>query len=209
MIRPGGFRGAAFGTASEGDARFDDRARRSMSDSLRISHAWATVTQVHGSRVVEAAAPGPLGEADAIVTWEEGLPAAVASADCVPIVIESEEAVAVVHAGWRGAAAGVIGAALDRLEDAGTPAVRAAVGPAIGPCCYEVGDEVAGRFPGFEAETTWGTLSVDLPGYIADALGPLAVWRSRVCTFTSEGLHSFRRNATKQRQVAVGWLPGA
>lgn len=207
MIRPGGFRGAAFGSAAEGDVRLDDRARRVAARELGISAEWATVTQVHGSRVVEATAPGNLGEADAIFTARPGLPAAVAAADCVPIVLEGDSVVAVVHAGWRGAAAGVVDAAIDRLNTAGTPPRRAAIGPAIGPCCYEVGADVADRFPDHVSRTTWGSTSVDLPRFIAGSLEDLEVWRSPMCTYTSPQLHSYRRDATKQRQVAVGWLP--
>jgi YfiH family protein len=178
-----------------------------MSHSLGIPDEWASVTQVHGSTVVEARDPGNLGEADAIYTLVPGLPATVATADCVPVIVEADRAVAVIHVGWRGAVAGVIEAALETMDGAGTPPLRAAVGPAIGPCCYEVGAEVAARFPGNQSETTWGTGSVDLPGFVAGRLEGLDVWRSGRCTFTSGDLFSYRRDETTKRQVAVGWLP--
>ncbi len=209
MIIPDGFRGAAFGTSAEGDLRHSSSDRARVSRDLGIPPDWAFVTQVHGRTVLEATRPGDLGEADAVVARTPGVPAAVASADCVPVILEGERAVAVVHAGWRGAAAGVLDAALASLDAVGSPAERAAIGPAIGPCCYEVGPEVAERFPGHTGETTWGTTSVDLPGYLAGALGDLPVWSSGECTYTSPELYSYRKTATTDRQVAVGWLPAA
>jgi YfiH family protein len=209
MILPGGFRGAAFGTADEGDLRNDGAARTAAARSLGISPEWATVRQVHGNRVVEADAAGDLGEADAIITRRPGLPAAVATADCVPVIIEAEDAVAVVHAGWRGAAAGVVQKAAECLAGLGSVPVRAAIGPAIGPCCYEVGPEVVERFPDHAGTTSWGSPSVDLAGFVAAALGDIEIWASGECTFTSDELHSYRRDRTQLRQVAVGWLPNA
>lgn len=207
MIRPPGFAGAAFGIAASGDLRSDAERRRRVAADLGISEDWAFVHQVHGATVVEAKDGGRLGDADAIIVRRAGLPIAVATADCVPIVIESAGAAAVVHAGWRGALAGIVPATLAALGAIGHEPRRAAIGPAIGPCCYEVGDEVAERFPGFVAETTWGTRSIDIPAYVAQQLAGLELWRSMECTFTSERLYSWRRDATEQRQVAVAWLP--
>lgn len=208
MIRPDGFRGAAFGTAVEGDARRDAAARLRLAADLDIPAEWAVVGQVHGAGVVEAEAPGDLGRADAIFTRRPGLPIAVGVADCVPIVVEADRAAAVIHAGWKGIVAGVVEAAIAVMEQAGTPPRRAAIGPAIGPCCYEVGDDVADLFDGHRSHTTWGTTSVDLGGAVADRLRGLELWRSPACTYTDAELWSYRRDATTHRQVAVAWLPG-
>lgn len=207
MIRPSGFAGAAFGTSETGDLRVDRRGRQQAADELGVPVDWAFVNQIHSAVVVEATRPGSLGEADAIVTTTANLPIAVATADCVPIVIEAAAAVAVVHAGWRGAVAGVVPATLAFMTARGHWPRRAAIGPAIGACCYEVGAEVIMQFPGFVGETTWGSPSVDIPGYIAAQLAELEVWKSAECTFTSGRLNSWRRDKTKQRQVAVAWLP--
>lgn len=209
MIRPPGFNGAAFGTAQDGDGRADPEARGTISAGLGIPTEWAFLSQVHGDHVVRATMPGSLGAGDGAFTTLPGLPLAVATADCVPVILEGPGVAAVVHAGWRGAAAGVLVRARQVIAAAGLTLVRAAVGPAIGPCCYEVGDEVADRFPGFTAHTTWGTRSVDLPGYLAAEMADLAVWRSDACTFTTGTLHSWRRDRTPQRQVAVTWLPSS
>ncbi len=207
MIRPDGFRGAAFGTVAAGDARYDRQSRRAVSKALGISSHWATVTQVHGARVVEAESAGALGEADAIFTLGTGLPLSIATADCVPVIIEGAEVAAVVHVGWRGAAAGVVDEVLSALDARGATPERAAIGPAIGPCCYEVGDEVAGQIPGHASRTSWGSVSVDLAGFVAERLSPLRTWRSDRCTYTAADLYSYRRDRTRKRQVAVAWLP--
>jgi YfiH family protein len=209
VIRPPGFRGAAFGEAAEGDLRVDEGRRRHTAATLGIPPEWAFVSQVHGSTVVRAAAPGTLGEADAIYTTRQALPIAVATADCVPVVLEGPGFAAVIHAGWRGASSGVLQETIATLTQAGLAADRAAIGPGIGPCCYEVGEDVAERFAGYASSTTWGTTSVDIAGYLESILDPLPVWRSERCTYTDDYLNSYRRNRTKLRQVAVAWLPPA
>lgn len=207
MIQPGGFRGAAFGTAAEGDARVDLAARNAFSDAVGISKSWSFVSQVHGATVIEARRPGNLGEADAIFTTRPGLPVAVGTADCVPIILEGPDVVAVVHAGWRGVVAGIVPAVIAAVAAAGAHLERAAIGPGIGSCCYEVGDEVAAHFSDYLGKTTWGTPSIDLAAAVADQLAPLDVWIAAACTYTSEQLFSYRRNRTTKRQTAVAWLP--
>ncbi len=102
--------------------------------------ALAEMRQVHGAAVLEGR-PGRCGEGDALVTTTPGLALAVVTADCVPILLASGERVAAIHAGWRGLVAGVIAATLKRFDL--PQRVTAWIGPAIGPCCYEVGQEVA------------------------------------------------------------------
>jgi len=195
--------------AAHGDLRVDDTRRRAAAHELGISPEWAFVSQIHSTKVVRAVQPGRLGEADGIYTTRQALPVAVATADCVPVVLEGQGFAAVVHAGWRGASAGVLESTLRTLAGLGLIVDRAAIGPSIGPCCYEVGEEVAERFPGFVGETSWGTTSVDLGGYLGTVLESVPVWRSERCTYTDSSLNSYRRNRTKLRQVAVAWLPTA
>jgi YfiH family protein len=112
---------------------------------------FARVRQVHGTRVVRvAAATAPAEEADGVVSVARGVAACVSVADCVPVLLADPEgrAVAAIHAGWRGtielaAAEGV--RALGR-EGAEPGRLVAAIGPSIGPCCYEVSPELAERF---------------------------------------------------------------
>lgn len=209
MIRPPGFRGAAFGTVEDGDGRSDERARLPISEELGISNDWAFTRQVHGADVVVVDSAGLQGEADALLTTKPNLPLCVATADCVPIVLEGADSVAVVHAGWRGMVAGVLAATVAAMAEGGDRALRAALGPAIGSCCYEVGVEVLADLDAFRSETSWGTPSVDLRAAAAAQLGNIDVWASERCTRTDDAFHSFRSNGTRERQVAVGWLPSS
>lgn len=202
MFQPPGFRGAAFSTGNEGDLRTSDRG--AISNVLGISTDWATVSQVHGAHHVTVDQAGPAGEADAIVTTTQGLPIAVFTADCGGVVLESDPAVSVVHAGWRGAAAGVVAAAADAMPGA---VVRAALGPTIGPCCFEVGDEVATEFPDHVATTTWGTTSVDLRAAIRAQVPGVEWWTADACTRCDEAFYSHRRDATPARMASLGWMP--
>jgi len=99
----------------------------------------AIASQVHGRSVMVVEAPGLAGEGDALISRTPGLLVAVRVADCVPVLIAGAGAVAAVHAGWRGLAAGVIPAAMEAL---GPGDWTAAVGPRICVDCYEVGEEV-------------------------------------------------------------------
>ncbi len=113
---------------------------------------FARVRQVHGTRVVHLRAPSePAEEADAVVSTEPGVAACVSVADCVPVLLADPAtgAVAAVHAGWRGTIARASHAAvraLAGLVGAGPGELLAAIGPSIGPCCYEVSPDLAQRF---------------------------------------------------------------
>lgn len=101
--------------------------------------AW--LRQIHSATAVSATA-GDCGEADALVTDQPGLALTVATADCVPILLSSGGSLAAIHAGWRGLAGHIVTKTLTRMTAEPTQ-LTAWIGPAIGPCCYEVGSEVA------------------------------------------------------------------
>jgi len=110
----------------------------------------AFLKQVHGAQVLRATVGGCAGKADVLMTDRPGLPIAVFSADCVPLLIYDPDGrrLAVVHAGWRGTAQSAARAAVLALVEAGgrPEGFLAAVGPSIGPCCYEVDKPVIARF---------------------------------------------------------------
>lgn len=207
MILPRGFPGIAFGEANDGDLREDPRARRIASRALGIGDAWAMVDQVHGSTMAHATAPGNLGAADGIITQTRMLPVAVATADCVPVVIVGMRSRAIVHAGWRGVAAGIVGTALRVMYEGGDPPRRAVLGPHIGACCYEVGSDVVDAIGGYGARTSAGFLSVDLASAIRDQLEGIEVENEQMCTMHDPRFHSYREDATEKRQMAVAWIP--
>lgn len=205
MITTPAYAGAAFGTIADGDL-MDPATRAGVAEGLGISDEWAWMSQVHGAEVVQVTEPVIAGAADGLVTTVGGLPLAVRTADCVPVVIHASGAVAVAHAGWRGMAAGVVAATVDAVRRAGQEPVRAAIGPSIGPCCYEVGDEVIAAFDGRSDRTRQGTPSVDLWSEAERQLDGLAVWRSDLCTYCETGFHSYRADGTAHRQTSIGWL---
>jgi YfiH family protein len=212
MIRSGAIPEVAFGTAADGDARTDAALRGVVSANVGAPADWATIAQVHGRVVAEADAPGHCGEADGLITQSTDLSLCIATADCLPIALSGDRAVALVHAGWRGIVNGVIPAAIDAMRELGNDPRAAAIGPHIGPCCYEVGDEVIDALGGHAATTRWGTQSADLAGaalaQIHHTAGPGAdVEVSPICTMDDHRFNSFRRNGTPQRQVTVAWLP--
>ncbi len=207
MIIAPGVPGVAFGTLTDGDGRRDERARRRIADSLGISDRWAVVNQVHGNTVVVADTAGTLGDADGLMTTRSGLPIAVGTADCVPVAIVGKESVAIVHAGWRGIASQIVAVALATVSNLGQ-AQTVVVGPHIGPCCYEVDDDVVAAIGGFGGQTTWGTTSADLATAIATQVGDAAdLVEVAPCTMCDDRFASHRRNATESRQVSVAWLP--
>ena len=133
----------------------------------------------------DAAVPG----VDALVTRDVDVLLMVLVADCVPVLlVDPGRAVAAVHAGRRGVAAGVVPACVEVLTD--QPGRAAAViGPAIGGCCYEVPDDladaVAGALPTARSRTRWGTTGLDLPTAVEHQLataGVSSVRRVGACT---------------------------
>jgi YfiH family protein len=207
MIRPPSRNGAAFSEASDGDLRNDPAARGRASRALDIPATWASVHQVHGGDVLQVSSPGEAGVADALWTTVTGLPVAVFTADCFGVVLHSDGAVGVAHAGWRGADSGVVANLHEEMTRAGHEPWKAEIGPGIGSCCFEVGPEVAERFHGHTTETTWGTTSVDLTRAISAQIEGVDAWAVDGCTHHEGAWFSHRRDATSQRLAALGWLP--
>lgn len=139
---------AAFSTAPLDMREGGDRAR--LATVLGVDPAKIVRSrQVHGARVIvheRAQDPqAPLPEGDGHTTAISGLAPMVIVADCLPIAVQGERGVAMLHGGWRGLAAGIVARGV-RLIDGDGVTPTAAIGPGIGPCCYEVGGEVLARF---------------------------------------------------------------
>jgi polyphenol oxidase len=159
----------------------------------------ASLKQIHSARVLTANATGLTGEGDALVTDQIGLPVSVRTADCYPVLLVDIAArrVAAVHAGWRGTAAGIVKEALLQMQ-ADPKTVRAAIGPGIGKCCYEVGWDVAQLFG--QAVTHSAKCCIDLAAANRQQLLDSGVREEHIeiigqCTFCDAGkFHSFRRD---------------
>jgi YfiH family protein len=177
--------------------------------------------QVHGTRVVTADPAAPPPEADGLVTATRGALVGIVTADCAPILIVAPErrVAAAVHAGWRGAAAGIVAHALERLRAFGVEPdeLEACVGPAIGPCCYEVGPEVRAAFvrgSGNVTNEAWSRAGdrdrLDLRAAVTSLLRIAGVRAATIvgpCTRCSPAFCSYRRDgAAAGRQVSfIGW----
>jgi len=114
---------------------------------LPVQLEWQWLEQVHGNDAVVVNRAGPALSADAVLTTHPNLVCCVQTADCLPLFVAAVDGaeVAVIHAGWKGLASGIIENTISRMS---TPTSSLAVflGPAIGPCHFEVGEEVRSSF---------------------------------------------------------------
>ena len=184
--------------------------RRRLAAALGFDRGQiAFARQVHGTRLIDHRVERPEGtvEADGHVVSEPGLAALVFVADCLPVALAGPGGVAMVHAGWRGLAGGILAAGAKAVE-----ATTAAVGPGIGPCCYEVGDEVLTAFAGLGDGVAVGRM-LDLPEVARRLLARAGVERvesAGLCT-SCEGelFFSHRRDEGRTgRQAGVAWVEG-
>jgi len=173
--------------------------------------------QVHGTlvRTVRATppreAPEPSGaqrpRADGQATALPRVGAMVLAADCLPVALGGDGAVAMVHAGWRGLAAGVLEHGVRALRElSGEGPLVAIVGPGAGVCCYEVGPEVHGAFGGAHARGR----NIDLRAIAHERLLAAGVTQVRdvqACTICDRRFFSHRREGARAgRQAGVAWL---
>ena len=156
---------SARGATSESDPSPTATLARHLARALGLAEIpIVRATQVHGTagrRVREAPAAQTVldaGSCDILVTTHPGIALVVQTADCVPVVLAGPGAIGIAHAGWRGSAGNAAGAAVAEMSRMGTPLpdLRAWLGPSIGPCCYEVGGEVATQFAGEFARRSCG-----------------------------------------------------
>jgi YfiH family protein len=180
------------------------------------------VRQVHGTdlRQITAAdaeqrrtaGPGEQPEGDGQLTGERGCAVAVLTADCLPVAIAGGGTVAMLHAGWRGLAGGILERGAKALRALGVGgSLTAAIGPGAGPCCYAVGDEVHAVFAAEPARVHRGQ-NLDLPAIARERLAHAGVGEVHdigLCTVCSDRdlLFSHRRDrGLTGRQAGVAWL---
>jgi YfiH family protein len=193
-------------TADDPEAVSENRRR--LADALGLEGGRIVFAlQVHGTRLVHHPCEEPLLEADGHVVTDPGPAPMVLGADCLPVALRGPGGLAVVHAGWRGLADGILGAAAEAVE-----ASAAAIGPGIGPCCYEVGEEVLAAFAGLGEGVASGRM-LDLPEAARRRLAQAGVERvesAGLCTSCEEGLFfSHRRDHGRTgRQAGIAWIEG-
>lgn len=217
--RRGGGSEGAYASLNLGFATGDD-PRRARANRERVRAAVgapraAYMYQVHGTavrRLERSEQADGRVEADGQATALRGIAPAALGADCLTVAIAAGGAVAIVHAGWRGLADGVLEAgvaAVRALAPVASAPVSAAIGPGAGPCCYEVGPEVHARFAADRAARRGAHL--DLPaiarGRLAGA-GAGHVHDLGMCTICAPELFfSHRRDrGVTGRQAGLVWL---
>ncbi len=180
---------------------------RSLSmDPRRVAH----IHQVHGDGVLmvdEAyVREGCVVDADAVVTSDPSLILTIRTADCVPVFLYDEKAGAIglAHAGWRSAAENIIAKTIGMMSKklgASTGSMKAALGPSIRSCCYQVGQEFCGIFPEHVIPQN-GNWYLDLQGACRMKLLREGVLEENIldascCTCCSKDLFSYRRQKEK------------
>ena len=233
--RVGGFSAGPYGDGGGGgglnlglhvgdDGETVRRNRALLQQSLPGRPAW--IAQVHGVAVADAGAvrPGePATVADASIARAPGVVCAVLTADCLPVLFADIDGkvVGAAHAGWRGLAAGVLGATLAAMRAAGAGEITAWLGPAIGPRRFEVGEDVRDAFsaalgaqvaaPAFlPYDGRPGKYLADMP-LLARAFlardGVNSVAGGEHCTASDEAqFYSYRRDGVSGRQATLIWL---
>ncbi|MEO8585892.1 MAG: peptidoglycan editing factor PgeF [Acidobacteriota bacterium] len=207
-----------------------DDAGRALAEALGTPNAEVVrLKQVHGARVLTFEEPPRerrttlLGDGDALLTCQPNVLLAVASADCVPVVLLDPESgwIAAVHAGWRGTAARVLDAALDALAERGVhiAGLSAAFGPSISRERYEVGPEVVTALHAAYRDVAVPAASVrvgdadrafvDVAAFNAAALRKRGIRAERMaisglCTYETPDLPSWRRDGVATGRILTG-----
>ncbi len=194
------FTGKAFGTF---DLQNGDAAKKSLQNLLTVSNL-SFMKQVHGNTVETISSPSAdLPEADALVTNQKSIALAVQVADCLPLLLQSEVAVAAVHVGRKGLLNGVAVAAVAALKQFGATKITGVVGPHICGNCYEVDqgmfDEITKQHPATKSDGRNLNLFAGLASQISDI--PLV--NLNICTLENPDYFSFRRGGESGRQVGV------
>lgn len=192
---------------------------------LGLSQEPQWLEQVHGTQVVEARADGWVRTADGCDTGAPGLACAILTADCLPVLLCNRRGtrVAAVHAGWRGLAGGIVGAAVGRFDDP-SEELMAYLGPAISQRAFEVGvevleaffegarsdtqvDAIAGAFTPSEQPLKFHADIYALARAELAALGITEVYGGDFCTHAeSDRFYSYRRDKATGRQASLIWL---
>jgi YfiH family protein len=204
------FSGLNCGTGSTDQAEIVAINRARVAEAMGVPPtSLVTVHQVHSARVIPVTGPMPeRPQADGLVTATPGVLLAVLTADCQPVLFHDSAAgvIAAAHAGWRGAADGVLEATLDAMEALGArrSQIHAVIGPTISQAAYEVGPEFLDRFRDEDPESArffingqGDRLLFDLPGYGLYRLRAAGVghaeWTGH-CTYRDAArFYSFRR----------------
>jgi YfiH family protein len=210
--RTGGASSGAFASLNVGTHVSDDLATVLANRALLAEEIGPIqyMAQVHGNRVAiieEVTDEDPT--ADAIVTGIPGVSLAVQVADCIPLLLHSDQSVAAVHVGRKGLVNGVALSAIEVMREMGSSHITAIMGPSICGACYEVSqeihDEVAALHPSARSVTQQGTPALDLPAALYGVLegAGIQIIDEFRCTVENVDLYSYRRDGVTGRQAGI------
>lgn len=194
--------------------------RQALADYFLWSTEPQWLQQVHGTQVVEAQADGVEREADGVYTRTPGQVCTLHTADCLPVFFTTEAGneVALAHAGWRGLAAGVLEATLEKFQSE-THLIKVWFGPAISQSAYEVGDDVRDVFlQSSQRNSTYfqpnsnNRWQCDLFGLARARLrdaGLQHISGGKLCTYQDPRFFSFRRQSVTGRLLSLIWIDPA
>lgn len=161
--------------------------------------------QVHGTHIEEVEAPGVYPETDGLICSKPGHSIGIFVADCAAVLLcdEARGIIGAAHAGWKGAAAGIVPGILDRMIAAGARSehIEAFISPCISEARFEVGEEVAAQFPEAFVNRSYPKPHVDLGGFIVGQLQEIGLKQAQIsraerCTMNdARRFYSFRREA--------------
>lgn len=209
-VSEGAYESLNLGILTDDDPERVRENRRRLAEATglpreRVAMGW----QVHGTELREwEGQPDPaekLRRVDGHLTRQRGLGLLVLVADCLPVALAGSEQVAMVHCGWRGLAGGILQSAVGRFDE--PPA--AAIGPGIGACCYEVGEEVLEEFRDVDGAARGRMLDLRRVARARlEAAGVTAIEDVDLCTSCREDLFfSHRRDdGVTGRQGGLAWL---
>jgi polyphenol oxidase len=202
--------GLDLGINTASDLQITSRNRSLLLEEIGLNpNSLAFARQVHGTRIRCVDEPGCYPDTDGLITNVRGVTLGILVADCAAVLISDASAgvIGAFHAGWRGAAGGILQSGLSLMRELGGSNFRVWVSPCIGLQSFEVGEEVAKAFPEiFVHREGFDKPHIDLPEFIRHTLMDSGVDATQIqvdgrCTFSDENYFSFRRQKERSGRM--------
>ena len=210
--REGGYSAPPFDSANLGDHVGDDpifvqRNREQLESQIGMPIQF--MNQVHGDTLVLVEENVPTPNCDALITTSKQLALAVMVADCIPLLLKSDVAVAAVHVGRKGLMNKVARKTIDAMRDLGAEVIHSYIGPSICGNCYEVSEEifreVCASYPTADSSSRTERFTLDLISGLKSDLKDTVLLDLSSCVLEDSHTFSYRRDGTTGRQAGVIW----
>ena len=192
-----------------GDDPFDVATNR-VTLETQIGMPIVFMNQIHGDTLVLVEDNNVRPTCDALITTHHRLAIAVMVADCIPLLLKSDVAVAAVHVGRKGLMNGIARKTIDAMRDLGAEVIHSYIGPNICGGCYEVGadifEEITQKYPAANSTNRTGKNTLDLVAGLKQDLKDTVQLDLSSCVLEDKNSFSYRRDGTTGRQAGVIWL---